>query len=87
MKQNINLSKIDKCSGLSKKEFFHTYVINSLPVIITDKAAWTFTPEYFKSNYSHLTKTIDGKTYTFSQIIDLCKSSTPENKAPCTNHL
>lgn len=89
MKSNVNLSRIERCSGISKKEFYNTYVKNSLPVIITDKAQWTssekFTPEYFKSNYNHLTRTINGKTYTLSEIIDLCTSSTPENKAPYPN--
>jgi len=60
MKQNINISIIDRCSGLSKKEFYNRYVKKSLPVIIKDKAQWTtlakFTPEYFRSNYDHLTK-------------------------------
>ena len=86
MEAIFNISKIDRRSSLSEKEFYNTYVKNSLPVVITDKAEWTslekFTPKYFKSNYDHLTKTIDGQTYTLSQIIDLCKSSTPENKAP-----
>lgn len=58
-------------------------------MVICDKADWVFsekfTPEYFKSNYDHVTKTIDGKTYNLSEIIDLCKASTPENKAPYPN--
>lgn len=89
MNPDFNIFEIDRCSGLSKKEFYKTYVKNSLPVILTDKANWTlldkFTPEYFKSNYNHLTRTIDDKTYTLSQIIDLCEASTPENKAPYPN--
>ncbi|MFD2917696.1 cupin-like domain-containing protein [Psychroserpens luteus] len=89
MKPTINISKIDRCSGLSNKEFYNTYVKNSLPVVISDIAEWTtsekFTTEYFKANYSHLTRTIDGKTYSLSEIIDLCESSTPENKAPYPN--
>ena len=89
MKSNPNISEIDRRSGLSKKEFYNTYVKKSLPVVITDKGEWTslekFTSEYFKSNYDHLTKTIDGKSYKLSEIIELCKSSTPENKAPYPN--
>lgn len=89
MESYTNISKIDRCRGLSKKEFYNNYVKKSLPVIVCDKAEWTssekFTPEYFKSNYSHITRTIDGKTYPLSEIIDLCISSTPENKAPYPN--
>jgi len=81
--------KIEKCSGLSDKEFYEKYVTNSLPVVICDKAKWTssekFTPEYFKSNYNHINKTIDGKAYSLSEIIDLCIASTPEKKAPYPN--
>jgi len=84
-----HISQIETCSGLSEKEFYNTYVKKSLPVVITDKAEWTslekFTPEYFKANYNHLTRTIEGKTYTLSEIIDLCMASTPENKAPYPN--
>lgn len=84
-----NISEIERCSGLSDKEFYNTYVKNSIPVIVTDKGEWTssekFTPEYFKSNYNHLTKTVDDKTYSLSEIIDLCIESTPENKAPYPN--
>ena len=37
MKSNPNISEIDRRSGLSKKEFYNTYVKKSLPVVITDK--------------------------------------------------
>ncbi|MGK0448489.1 MAG: hypothetical protein ACJA2M_002286 [Polaribacter sp.] len=89
MTPKANISSIDRCSNLSNHEFYNTYVKYSLPVVISDKAEWTslekFKPEYFKSNYNHLVRTIDGKTYTLSEIIDLCKSSSPENKAPYPN--
>ncbi|UII76107.1 cupin-like domain-containing protein [Flagellimonas sp. HMM57] len=89
MESTIKINKIDRCKGLSKKEFYDKYVKKSLPVVVTDKSEWTslekFTPEYFKSNYDHVTNTIDGKTYKLSQIIDLCMASTPENKAPYPN--
>lgn len=88
MKSN-EINQIERCTGLSNKEFFNKYVKNSIPVIIGDTANWTtsekFKPEYFKSNYNHLHRTIDGKTYTLSEIIDLCIASTPENKAPYPN--
>jgi hypothetical protein len=89
MKPSSSVSQIERCSGLSKKEFYNKYVVNSLPVVIADKAEWAslekFTPEYFKANYNHITRTINEKTYTLSELIDLCISSTPENKAPYPN--
>jgi len=89
MESYKNITEIERCSGLSQKEFYNKYVKNSLPVVVCDKAEWTstekFTPEYFKSNYNHLTKTVGDKTYSLSEIIDLCKASTPENKAPYPN--
>ena len=87
--ENSQLLEVDKCSGLSRKEFYDKYVKNSLPVVICDQGEWTskekFKPEYFKSNYNHVQRKIDGKTYSLSEIIDLCKLSTPENKAPYPN--
>lgn len=89
MESSIQTFEIERCSGLSKKEFYNTYVKNSLPVVISDKAEWTtlekFTPNYFKSNYNHVTETVNGQTYSLSEIIDLCVASTPENKAPYPN--
>lgn len=89
MTSYTKLSKIDRRSELSNEEFFNTYVKTSLPVVITDMAKWTtkkkFTPDYFKANYNHLTRTIEGKTYSLSEIIDLCIASTPEHKAPYPN--
>lgn len=83
------ISNIERCSGLSKKEFYDNYVKKSLPVIISDQAKWTklekFKPDYFKSHYNHLIRTIKEKKYTLSEIIDLCISSTPEHKAPYPN--
>lgn len=89
MESTNSISKIERCSGLSEKEFYNKYVKNSVPVVVTDKAKWAssekFTPEFFKANYNHLKRTINGKTYTLSEIIDLCMASTPENKAPYPN--
>lgn len=89
MESRTNITNIDRCSGLSEKELYKKYVKNSLPVVLTDRGEWTtsekFTPVYFKSNYNHLTRTVNGKTYPLSEIIDLCVASTPENKAPYPN--
>ena len=89
MKPYNNISQIEICNGLSEKEFYNKYVKNSVPVVITDKAEWTkleeFKPEYFKSNYNHITRTVDGKRYNLSEIIDACVASTEDNKAPYPN--
>lgn len=89
MEAIMNIPKIERLNNLSNETFYNDYVRKSLPVVIRDKAKWTtlekFTPEYFIANYNHLTRTIDGKTYTLSEIIDLCKKSTAENKAPYPN--
>jgi histone arginine demethylase JMJD6 len=89
MESYTDISEIERCSGLSEKQFYDKYVKKSIPVIVTDKAEWTssekFTIDYFKTHYNHLTRTVDEKTYTLSEIIDLCEASTPENKAPYPN--
>lgn len=89
MEAIINIPKIERLQNLSDEQFYNEYVKKSLPVVIRDKAQWTaleqFTPEYLIANYNHLTRTIDGTTYTLSEIIDLCKKSTAENKAPYPN--
>lgn len=89
MKSYSHITQIEKCSGLSKREFYNKYVKNSIPVVLTDRPNWSafnkFTPEFFKSNYGHLTRTFNGKTYTLNEIIDLCQASTPENLSPYPN--
>jgi histone arginine demethylase JMJD6 len=78
---------IDKRSNLSRKELIREYIEPSIPVILTDAAdEWgamtKFTPEFFKKEYGHVTKTINGVTYTISEFIDRMLTSTPENPAP-----
>jgi histone arginine demethylase JMJD6 len=86
MKSFDHITRIEKVSGISRKEFLEKYVSNSLPVVICDKPDWKafdkFTPDFFKQNYGHLNKTIDGKTYSMAEILDLSMASTPENKSP-----
>ncbi len=81
-----HISQIDKRKGLSNAEFLNEYVEKSLPVVICDKPKWSafdkFTPDFFKKNYGNITKEVQGKTYTLSEIIDLSIVSTPENKSP-----
>jgi hypothetical protein len=78
---------IDKRTNLSRAEFIREYVDKSLPVVLTDAAKnWPamgkHTPEFYKQNYSHIVKTIDGVTYTMAEAIDRILVSTAENRAP-----
>lgn len=86
MKSYQEIKTIDKCTGLTRKEFLEKYVKNSLPVVIADKPDWAafqkFTPDFFKSKYGHIQREINGKKYTFSELIDLCVASRPGNTSP-----
>jgi len=78
---------VDRRTNLSQEEFLNEYVKKSLPVVLTDaakgwKAMKKLTPAYFKKNYSHINKTINGVTYNMGDFIDLMLTSTPENQAP-----
>ncbi|TBV26712.1 hypothetical protein DMZ43_06505 [Meridianimaribacter sp. CL38] len=89
MEHYAHTLEIDRREGLSKKEFYNSYVKKSLPVVLTDKGEWVssdkFSTDYLKSHYNHLTRTVNGKSYSLSEIIELCKKSTKENKAPYPN--
>src|SRR5882757_7711080 len=82
-----SIKSIDKRTNLSHDEFINEYVNKSLPVVLTDaaknwKAMGKLTPEFFKKNYPHITKTINGVTYKMDDFIDNMLVSTAENKAP-----
>lgn len=89
MESHGNITQIERCTGITGKEFYNRYVKKGIPVVLADKPKWDafnkFTPAFFKEKYGHLTKTVDGKTYTLSELIDLCMASTPEKKAPYPN--
>lgn len=80
--------KIDKRSNISREELIKEYIEPSIPVVLTADAtqAWKamgkLTPEFFRTNYAHLTKKIGGVTYRMPEYIDLMLASTPENPAP-----
>ncbi|MDB4923888.1 cupin-like domain-containing protein [Mucilaginibacter sp.] len=81
------IKSIDKRTNLSHEEFINEYVSKSLPVVLTDaaknwKAMGKLTPKFFKKNYPHITKTINGITYKMDDFIDHMLVSTAENKAP-----
>ncbi len=78
---------IDRREKLSRKELIKEYVEPGIPVIITDAVKnWTaldkITPEFFKDNYGHFTKEVNGVTYTFAEFIDLMLKSTADNPCP-----
>jgi histone arginine demethylase JMJD6 len=81
------ITSIDKRTNLSHEEFINEYVSKSLPVVLTDaakdwKAMGKLTPEFFKKNYAHITKNINGVIYEMDDFIDHMLTSTAENKAP-----
>ena len=81
------LTTIDKRSGLSQRELLAEYIEPGLPVVLTDAtrhwgAMGKFTPAFFKKQYGHLTKTINGQTYSMAEVADLILTSSPENPAP-----
>ncbi|CAN5402424.1 hypothetical protein BH09BAC6_BH09BAC6_05720 [soil metagenome] len=85
--QYRNISSVDKRSGLSKKELLEEYVNHSIPVILTDAvdnwpALGKYTPAFFKENYGHITKTINGTTYAMSDFIDQMLVSDAAHQAP-----
>ena len=78
---------IDRWQNLSRRELIKEYIEPSRPVILIDAAdKWPgmgkVTPEFIKKNYGHLTKEINGVTYTFADLIDRVLVSSPENPAP-----
>ncbi|RZK15592.1 MAG: cupin-like domain-containing protein [Hymenobacter sp.] len=81
------LATIDKRSGLSQRELLAEYTEPGRPVVLTDAtrhwpAMGKFTPAFFKQQYGHLTKKINGQAYSLAEVADLILTSTPENPAP-----
>ncbi len=78
---------IDRHRNLSSKELMNEYVKKGKPVILTEaalqwKAMEKWTPEFFKSQYGHVEKTVNGRKIKISEQIDLMFNSTNENPAP-----
>jgi histone arginine demethylase JMJD6 len=78
---------VDRRTNLSHEEFINEYVKKSLPVVLTNaakdwKAMKKFTPAWFKNNYSHINKNINGVIYNMGDFIDMMLTSTAENPAP-----
>jgi len=78
---------VDRRTNLSQDEFINDYVKPSRPVVLTDaakdwKAMGKLTPEYFKNNYAHINKNINGVIYNMADFIDMMLTSSAENPAP-----
>jgi hypothetical protein len=81
------ISGVDRRTGLSHEEFINEYVKKSRPVVLTDaakdwKAMKKFTPLWFKENYSHINKNINGVSYNMGDFVDQMLTSSAENPAP-----
>ena len=84
---NLKTVTIDRRTCLSREDFLNEYVNKSLSVVLTGAAKnWPamgkHTPEFLKKPYGHITKTIDGVTYTMDEAIDMILVSTKANRAP-----
>ena len=80
-------TSIDKRGAISRQELLAEYLTPGIPVVLTEAArAWPamgkFTLAFFKSHYGHLTKEVNGQTYTLAEVADLILTSTPANPAP-----
>ncbi len=81
------LTSIDKRANISQRELLAEYIAPSRPVVLTDAtrhwgARGKFTPAFFKQHYGHLTKEINGRTYSLAEVADLILTSSAENPAP-----
>jgi hypothetical protein len=78
---------VDRRTNLSHEEFINEYVKKSRPVVLTDaaknwKAMKKFTPLWFKENYPHINKNINGVNHNMAEFIDRMLTSNEENPAP-----
>ncbi len=79
--------KVEKKSGLTRKQFINEHLKPGVPVVLTDATTkWPgrqkFTPEFFKKNYADKITKISGKEYKFGEFIDMMLNSTASNPAP-----
>jgi histone arginine demethylase JMJD6 len=78
---------IDKRSNISQVDLIKDYIEPSIPVVLTDAARdWgamaKLTPQYFKENYGHISKEINGVNYKMADVVDMIIQATPEKQAP-----
>jgi hypothetical protein len=82
-----NVLHVDRHPNLSRQDLLSKYVEKNRPVILTDAAKkWPavgkWTPEFFKYNYGHISKEVNGRVITLAEQAELIKSSTPQDPAP-----
>lgn len=87
-----NMPELERRSSIGVKEFIHDYVDAGKPVILTDFAKqWPalgkWTPEFFSSNYGHITHDVKGTHYSVAEQMELIRSSTEEKPAPYSYNL
>jgi hypothetical protein len=83
---------IDRRSGLSHREFVRSYLRPLKPVVMPGAidqwpALGQWTPEFFRTRFAGREITIDGRTLTVGDLIDLIERSTAENPAPYLRNL
>ena len=81
------ITSIDRRENLSHKELVEKYVEPGIPVVITDATKnWPgknkFTPDFFRKNYGHVSKEVNGVNYTLAEVLDLILKPSPEKPAP-----
>jgi len=84
---NYSTPGIERRKDLSYDEFVRDFLNPNRPVIITDaiqkwRALSRWTSEFFKTRYSSMEVTIDGKQYKFGEYMDLVAESSYDNPAP-----
>ncbi len=84
---NPPVISIDRHAHLSQKDLINEYVAKRKPVILTEaasqwKALEKWTPDFFKSNYGHIEKSVKGRKIKMGDQIDMLINSTMENPAP-----
>ena len=79
--------EIIRKSAISYDEFIENHLKPGIPLVLTNasktwKANGTFTPDWLKANFGERKTSHADIEYSMSEVIDLIKSSTPENPAP-----
>lgn len=79
--------EVDRCAGLTHRDFIDRYLRPLKPVISLDAIAqWPamsrWTPEFFVQRFGDRTITIDKQDYTFADFMSLVMGSTPERPSP-----
>ncbi|MBL9166232.1 MAG: cupin-like domain-containing protein [Verrucomicrobiales bacterium] len=79
--------QLERRRGLSYRQFIEEHAIPRRPVVLEDAikdwpALKKWSPDFFRTRYGTRQVTIDRKTHSLAEIIDLAERSTPDNPAP-----